>query len=106
MNLRDFARDKPCQVRLPGCDGGGETTVLAHYRLSGVSGIGYKPPDTIGAWACASCHREVDTSGTLGLSRNDRMLALAEGCFRTLNELHKRGYALTEAERLISQEQQ
>jgi len=102
LNLRDLARDKPCQVRLPGCDGGGETTVLAHYRLSGISGTGYKSPDTIGAWCCASCHNEVDTAGTLGLTRHERMLALAEGVFRTLNELDQRGYVLTEAERLTT----
>jgi hypothetical protein len=48
-------------VRLPGCDGGGETTVLAHVRIIGVSGMGLKSEDLLGAWACAPCHRLVDT---------------------------------------------
>ena len=98
--LTTMARGKPCQVRLPGCISGGEneTTVLAHYRLSGISGTGYKAPDTCGAWACAHCHSECDTSGTLGLSREQRMLALAEGVMRTLYELHRLGYRLDVSE--------
>ena len=48
MSLRKLARGRPCQVRIPGvCDGGGETTVLAHYRLAGVSGMGYKSPEDV-----------------------------------------------------------
>lgn len=58
--LRRLARGKPCLVRLPGCDGGGETTVLAHYRLAGYSGVGKKPPDIMGAWSCFKCHQLVD----------------------------------------------
>ncbi len=59
-NLRKLAQGKPCMVRLPGCDGGGETTVLAHYRDSS-TGMGQKENDLIGAWACASCHDYVDS---------------------------------------------
>ena len=61
MNLRKLARGRECQVRLPGvCNGNPETTVLAHYRLAGISGIGMKSPDLIGAWACSDCHYTVD----------------------------------------------
>jgi hypothetical protein len=59
MNLRKYAQGKPCMVRLPGCDGGGETTVLAHYRCSS-TGMGKKENDLIGAWACCHCHDLVD----------------------------------------------
>lgn len=72
-------------VRLPGCDGGGETTVLAHYRLSGMSGMGMKPPDELGAWCCARCHDLVDgRRRELGVSKIDARLAHAEGVFRTV----------------------
>lgn len=79
-------------VRLFGCDGGGETTVLAHYRLAGTCGTGLKPPDTQGAWCCNFCHAVVD--GRIKdntLSRTDIRLAHAEGVMRTQSELRTLG---------------
>lgn len=79
MNLRRLAKGRECQVRLPGvCNGNPETTVLAHYRLAGISGIGMKSPDLIGAWACSDCHYTVDN-----VKGDDVRLAHAEGVFRT-----------------------
>jgi predicted ATPase len=40
VNLRKLAKGKPCTVLLEGCDGGGETTVLAHIRKAHVAGSG------------------------------------------------------------------
>lgn len=61
MNLRQFARGQPCTVRLPDvCDGGGETTVLAHLRKFGLAGTGQKPDDRIAVHACAPCHDVID----------------------------------------------
>jgi len=92
MHLRDVARGRPCLVRLPGCDGGGETTVLAHYRLNGYSGVGLKPPDVMGAWCCGPCHELVDERKRMAnLTRQDVRLALAEGCLRTVAELRREG---------------
>jgi Protein of unknown function (DUF1364) len=72
-------------VRIPGiCNGDPETTVLAHYRLSGVSGIGFKAPDICGAWACSGCHAYVD-------SHHEAKLMLAEGVIRTLDALNDLG---------------
>ena len=91
-DLRKYARGKPCKVRLEGCDGGGETTSLAHYSLIGISGRGLKSPDLIGAWCCAPCHRLVDGQEHMAnLTRDDVRLALAEGVFRTQYELIKTG---------------
>ena len=82
MNLRKQARGRPCQVRIPGiCDGGGETTVLAHYRLAGTCGTGKKPPDLLGAWCCGPCHAAV----------GDRGHDLAEGVMRTIAQLSAEG---------------
>ena len=90
MDLRKEARGKPCQVRLPGCDGGGETTVLAHFRIAGYSGIGIKPPDELGAWCCYSCHQFVDGHAPLPAYTKDEIrLAHAEGCLRTAVERKK-----------------
>lgn len=86
-DLRKTARDRPCMVRVPGvCDGGGPTTVLAHYRLSGVSGMGFKSPDVCGAWCCAPCHAWVDSHH----SEEVKVWHL-EGVIRTLNALSKEG---------------
>ena len=48
-------------MRLHGvCNHNSETVVLAHYRLAGVSGMGMKSPDILGAWACSACHDAID----------------------------------------------
>jgi len=81
---RKSAKGRPCLVRLPGCDGGGETTVLAHYRLAGHCGTGLKPPDVLGAFCCGPCHDACDGRRTLeGWSKTEIRLAHAEGCLRT-----------------------
>lgn len=90
MNLRKLARGQPCLVRLPGCSGGREDVVLAHYRLAGECGVGMKPPDVLGAWACASCHDHVDRR-TRTLDHEFVRLAHAEGVMRTIAKLVKMG---------------
>lgn len=90
--LRKAARGRPCMVRLPGCDGGGETTVLAHYRMSGYAGMGLKPDDALGAWCCASCHDLADgRKRAEGLSKLEVRHAHLEGVARTFAELRKEG---------------
>lgn len=60
-NLRKAARGRQCMVRLPGvCNGDPSTTVLAHIRRGGVAGMGMKPPDLVGVWACSACHDVID----------------------------------------------
>lgn len=85
-NLRAQARGRGCQVRLDCCNTNSETTVLAHFRLLGISGIGLKPPDLIGAWACSACHAYVDSHKDAATQ-----LAFAHGCFRTQYILWKEG---------------
>jgi len=85
-NLRELARGKPCMIRLPGCTGGGEDTVLAHYRMAGLCGVGQKPPDVCGAWACHVCHDHVDRR-VRALDLDFVRLAHADGVMRTLARL-------------------
>lgn len=95
MDLRDLARDEECTVRLPGiCNHNTETTVLAHYRLAGTCGVGMKPPDTNGAYACSACHDAID--GRMQHAFRDEFVTIAhlEGCMRTLERLHQRGYRM------------
>ncbi|MWN30992.1 DUF1364 family protein [Gilliamella sp. Pra-s65] len=88
--LTKEARGRECTVRLPCCNHNPETTVLAHYRLAGTCGVGMKPNDLQGAWACSACHDEIDRR-----TRNHEYefvrLAHAEGVIRTQDILIKEG---------------
>jgi len=87
MNLRRLAQGRQCQIRLPGvCNGNPETTVLAHFRMGGVSGLGMKSPDVIAAWACSACHSVVDS-----YKDDATQLSFARGVFRTQAALAKEG---------------
>ena len=86
--LTKLARGRECQVRLPCCNHNTETTVLAHYRLAGTCGIGMKPNDLQGAWACSACHDEIDRRTRLFEPEFVR-LAHAEGVMRTIDILVK-----------------
>lgn len=92
MKLRKAARGRECMVRLPGvCNHNPETTVLAHVRLAGVSGMGMKADDLLGAWACSSCHDAIDRRGHLDLERDYVRLAHLEAMVRTIAVLRKEG---------------
>ena len=72
-------------VRLPEiCNHNSETVVLAHYRMAGLSGVGMKPDDALGAWSCSSCHDAIDRRSHMGLERDYVRLAHLEGVMRTL----------------------
>ncbi|MFE1815604.1 DUF1364 domain-containing protein [Metapseudomonas otitidis] len=89
--LTKSARGRECQVRIPGiCNGNPETTVLAHYRLAGTCGMGIKPHDMLGAWACSSCHDEIDRR-TRRIDADSAALAHLEGVIRTQAILLKEG---------------
>lgn len=80
-------------VRLPGiCNFNSETVVLAHIRVVGVSGMGMKSPDLVGAWACSACHDELDgRTHKSGMNRDELRLAHFEGMARTIAQLDKEG---------------
>ena len=65
MDLRAFARGKPCVL----CQTGepDDTTVLAHLNVAGEFGMGMKSADfPYGVWLCHRHHTYVDGEG-----RND-----------------------------------
>lgn len=81
--LTKAARGRECQVRILGvCNGNLETTVLAHYRMAGTCGVGMKPSDLQGAWACSACHDACD-GRSRAISRADARQHHAEGVMRT-----------------------
>lgn len=87
-NLRDFAEGKPCTLRFPGCDGGGETTVLAHIRIGNIAGVGQKPPDLCGAHSCVNCHDILDGRKKAPADFNLELRTLM-GVIRTLAEVSR-----------------
>ena len=92
MNLRKQAKGRGCMVRIPEvCNHNSETVVLAHVRLTGVSGMGMKAPDILGAWACSSCHDAVDRRNHTDLERDYVRLMHLEGMARTIAQLEKEG---------------
>ena len=58
--IRESARMQECTVESPWCNHNPETVVFAHYGEPGEKGIGLKPDDTSGAYACSSCHDALD----------------------------------------------
>ena len=88
MNLRKEARGRGCTVRLPGvCNHNSETVVLAHIRMAGISGMGMKADDLLGAWACSACHDAIDRRSHTDLDRDYVRLAHLEGMVRTIAQL-------------------
>ena len=79
-------------VRIPGvCLHNSETVVLAHIRLSGVSGMGIKAPDLLGAWACESCHSLYDRRQNTDFDPDFVNRCFLEGVIRTQNVLINEG---------------
>jgi len=84
-DLRKFARNQECQIRIYGvCNGNPETTIWAHYRLGGVAGMGQKPPDLCGAFCCSSCHDLIDSRVKSDLTRVQIESHMLHGLVRSL----------------------
>ncbi|HBE9077624.1 DUF1364 domain-containing protein [Serratia fonticola] len=92
-NLRKKAQGRDCQIRIPGvCNFNPQTSVLTHYRLAGLCGMGIKPNDLVAAIGCSSCHDAVDGRVKTEFTRDELKLMHAEGVFRTLEIWKKEGF--------------
>lgn len=62
MNLRRSARGQQCALNIVGvCNYDPSTVVLAHLRgYGGGEGMGRKPDDLAGVYACSDCHDAID----------------------------------------------
>jgi hypothetical protein len=71
--LLDAARGQNCTLRIPGiCNGNSETTVAAHSnQIMHGKGMGIKAHDCFAAWACSSCHAEIDQGSKLSRQQKD-----------------------------------
>lgn len=81
QKLRDSAKGQKCTLCIPMvCDGGGETTVLAHIR-DGVKGLGNKANDWSACFSCGPCHDHLDQHR---LSYQDELFYSLRGLQRTM----------------------
>lgn len=86
--LRNSARGEQCTFRIPGvCQGGTETTVLAHIRDE-AKGLGNKANDWSAAFACQSCHDAIDNHR---LSKADEFAYSLRAMQRTHAIWHAKG---------------
>ena len=82
------AKGQQCQVRIPGiCNHNTETVVFAHL---GGGGMGAKMPDIHGAYACSSCHDEIDGRTQL-YSKHQNHIDFLEAVIRTQEIMIKNG---------------
>ena len=88
-HLLDIARELPCQIRLPGCQGGPSVAAHSNQQRHG-KGTGIKAHDCFIAAACPSCHHQIDNGSKL--SREERTEAWQRGHERTLVELFAGGW--------------
>lgn len=95
--LRDHANGENCEVRIPGvCNRRQDTTVLAHLRMAGITGMSQKSFDWFGAHCCSACHDVVD--GRVQLDDDHKELLpqsvremFLDGIIRTQYKLLKNG---------------
>ena len=82
---KSFAKDKPCQFRVPGiCNHDPATSVWAHVNRGGISGIGQKAPSICGGVACSDCHDWIDgRSNRASMSTDPRDSMILEGVLRS-----------------------
>ena len=90
--ITDSARGQECQIRLIGvCNHNDETTIFAHYCKGGLGGMGKKPSDLFGAYACSSCHDAVDGRTKTPFSPDELDADFKDAVFRTQNILMAKG---------------
>jgi hypothetical protein len=82
---KESARGQQCQIRLVGiCNRRNDTTVLAHFRAVYLRcGVGIKPVDIFGAYACSACHDAVDGRAKTHYTKDELRIAHLEGVMRT-----------------------
>ena len=89
--IRQSARGETCTLRLGCCNRNDETTVFAHLRFFSWAGMGQKPDDLLGVYACSCCHDALDGRSNGDWGFEDILRALGE----TLLRLRRKGLVTT-----------
>lgn len=92
MNLRKYAKGKPCMIRSEVCNGDWLTTVLCHMNGGGWA---LKHHDFHGAWGCFACHHYVDE---VNVEEGKRLLQ--DAIIRTQIEILRTHKLILEEDRL------
>ncbi|MDY7025996.1 MAG: nuclease domain-containing protein [Pseudomonadota bacterium] len=72
------AQGEQCSLRLECCNFNSETTIWAHISLGFNSGMGMKPLDLHGCYACSSCHDALDGRMSYQVDYRDVLRAMIE----------------------------
>jgi len=95
FNIRKEARGRECTIRLPGiCNHDNTTTVFAHWRQIGITGMGYKPSGgkfEPGAFACSACHDAIDRRTWLHIDPLMLDIAHLKGLVETFKQMWDEG---------------
>lgn len=84
--IRQSARGKDCQVRIPGCCNHNPETVIHAHKNGG--GMGMKEHDLLGARCCSACHDAVDgRNNSHKFTQHEIEIMFYEGIFRTQKQL-------------------
>ena len=91
--ITEFARGKPCTIRLPQiCNHNAETSVWHHINsVRWGAGRGHKAPDVCGAIGCSACGDVLDGRVKTTLERDFIKLCALEGHMESLALLVKAG---------------
>lgn len=83
--LTDYAKGKPCLIRIPAiCSGRDDQTVACHVKLTGYHGTALKMLDWFIAFGCMPCHDAVDRRRFRSqLSQERARIYHLEGMIRT-----------------------
>ena len=89
INLRNEARGRECQIRIPNvCCGDTDTVVLCHLPSGG---MGTKSDNIHGAWGCHKCHAVIDGHAHSDIPRDLLKLWMLEAVVRTQQVLRSEG---------------
>lgn len=103
--LRESACRQECTLQLPRiCKLDNDAVVLAHVRLFGLGGIGMKPSDIHGVYACSECHDWLDRRAhkTIKADRYEYILRALMRTHERMARMQLLGYANTKRPGLIS----
>lgn len=96
--LRKSAEGQDCMLRLPSvCNFDRATTVLAHIRRGGVTGMGQKPVDPAGIFCCSACHDALDQRSKTPYSKDELDGYVLDALCRQLKFWINNGYIAVRA---------
>jgi hypothetical protein len=103
--LRESAYKQECTIMLPKvCKFDNDAVVLAHVRLFGLGGIGLKPSDIHGVYACSECHDWLDRRAhkTIKADRYEYILRALMRTHEKMARMQLLGFANTKRVSMMS----